>query len=814
MSHMKRSQVTASTRYRGCCLSRAAAPLVLGALSLPISVFAAAAPDSSAARQQVLEEVIVTAQRREENLQETPISVSAFSVDALEQMGVHEAGQVAGYTPNLQINKPPGSYTNYGYSMRGLSSTDPSLLTEPTVGLYADGVYIARISGAAFELLDLERVEVLRGPQGTLYGRNTIGGAINVISKKPTEDFGLEARASVGNRDYQRLQARIDTGRHGDVAAKLSYSNWSKDGIVGNSQRDYDLGEVDESEALRLALRWTPTDTLWVDYVYDKLDNLSNGGLPQIVHARPFQVGLGGAIYAQMAAAASAQRVSALPQYFSYEPDTWSEIEGHALTAEWARENITLKSITSYREWDGGTTGNVYGSFPSDGMTVLDGMGGVVPEGQMVPIFLATRVSSQQQFTQELQIVGTALDDRLRYTAGVYYFEEQSEEDNPQTFVIPAVMAYGGLPQGTQSFLCQDPTFADPTACLGKDTILSSPVFNYGADNESVAVYGQFSYQFAPKWEATVGLRYTEDDKEAFLSQSGIIRNEGIDVVRAQESWSNLNPSFNLSYQATDRINTYATIATGYRSGGNNARATTSESFATPFDEENIISYELGMKSDWLEQRLRINAAVFHYVYDDKQVPQFVAGSSGASSIITNAGEQEATGFELELTALPLEGLLLQLAYGYLDIDINKFDTKPVDPVTGLPAGSENVDITAYAKAAHSPQNNGSAVVQYDLPPFSFGQLTLRADATYTDERFFNPVTNLYDSAGEQTLLNARITLSQIPLVNGTVRVAAWGKNLANKKYREWGIDFGALGYAIDSFQELRSYGLDLAYEF
>lgn len=772
------------------------------------------AQESADSRTDVLDEVIVTAQKREANLQETPISISSFDPVNLERLGVREAGDVAKYTPNLEIRKPPGSYDNYGYSMRGMSSSDPSLLTEPTVGLYADGVYIARISGAAFDTVELERIEVLRGPQGTLYGRNAIGGAINLVTRKPAAEFGFKQKLAAGNYDYYRSETTVDTGRHADLSATLSYTHWQREGWLDNLLADNKLGEVDKSKAARIAVRWEPTDSFTADFTYDYTDRLTNGSLPQLVHVRPYQTSLGGAIYAQAAEFASPDRLDGLPMAISTRPDTWSTIDGYALTLAWEVGGVTLKSITAYRDWDAGTTGNEYGAFASDGLTVLDGKGGVIPAGQFVSMFSAVRYDEQDQFTQEVQVLGDAFDERMKYTFGLYYFEEETYEDNPQTFVFPAVMAYGRLPQATQSFLCRDPTFANPRACLGKDTVLSTPIFQYGSDNDSVAAYGQLSYALTERWEVTAGLRYTRDNKEAFLRNSGIIRSEGLNQVDADDSWSNVNPALTVSYAVNDDINTYATIATGFRSGGFNARASTSSGFATPFDEENVVSYEIGAKADLLDQRLRINGALFHYVYEDKQVTQFEAGSNGASSIIANSGEQEALGLELEVAFIPAPGWLLQANFGYIDIDINEFETTPSDPVTGLPAGRDNVDISGFAKTIHTPRQKGSVVLEYAVPSFPLGELALQVDASYTGERYFHPVNNLYDSAEDQTLVNARATLRGVDAGAGELQFALWGKNLGDEEYREWGIDFGALGFAVDSFIPPRMYGVDVTYTY
>lgn len=772
------------------------------------------AQEQSASRITALEEVIVTAQKREASLQDTPIAISSFNTQSLERLAVSEAGDIAKYTPNLDMRNPPGSFDNVGYSLRGMSSTDPSLLGEPTVGLYADGVYIARIAGAAFELVDLERIEVLRGPQGDLYGRNTIGGAINLVSQKPAEEFGFKQKLAFGDYDYFRTDTSVDTGEFAGFSAKLAYSHWDRDGWLDNRIADNKFGEVDKSDAARVAIRWVPADNFTADYVYDYTDRLSNATLSQLVYVRPYQLSLGGAILQQAAEFASPDRLGALSMAKSTEPDTWSNVNGHALYFDWQLGDMTLRSISAYRDWNAGTHANEYGAFPSDGKTVLNGAGGLVPAGEYVSIFYATREDEANQFTQEFQLLGDAFDERLQYTVGLYYFEETAHEDNPQYFTIPAIMAYGGLSQATQSFLCVDPTFSDPNACLGKDTLLSTPIFQYGADNDSIAAYGQFRYSLTDALNLTLGMRYTEDNKEVYLRNSTIIRNEGLDEVKANDSWNNFSPSTTLGWAMNEQINLYGTVAMGYRSGGFNARATTSSAFDTPFEEEKVTSYEFGVKSDLLDQRLRLNGAVFYYVYKDKQVPQFEAGSSGASSIISNAGEQDAIGLELDVTMVPTKGWLVQASFGYIDIDINKFVTKPSDPVTGLPAGQGNIDVADYAKVMATPKENASVLVQYEFPAFSFGQMTLQVDANYNSERYFDPINTLYNSAEEQTLINARATLGGIEIGPGVFQAAVWGRNLADEGYREWGIDFGALGYAIDSYMAPRMYGIDLVYKY
>ncbi len=788
------------------------------------AIAAVASTHSFAQGSMALEEVIVTAQKRSASLQDTPISVAAFGQEELVAMGVNDIGHVAQYTANLQIDRQPSSLDNVGFSIRGVGTGETSLLNENTVGMYVDGVYIARSTGSVFDIVDLERIEVLRGPQGTLYGRNTIGGAINVISEKPLDEFGVKQIFTAGNRGLFRSKTTVDTGQLGDMfSAKFAYNYAEHDGLVENSVHGNELG-ANDSTAYRIALRLTPTDKFTADYTYDNSERQSNSALSQIVATRPPNNQIGGAITNAATAFASQDRLSALPMAFAPDEDGNSDIEMHTLTLEWdINDNLTLKSITADREWDSGTTGTDFGSFQSDGATVLQdptiAPGQFVPEGEYVSVFLAQRQSDNEQFTQEFQLLGDAFDEKLQFTLGLYYFEEESNEDNPQSFVLPATFAYGSQPPALQGFLCAD--FVSPAPCFGKDVILSSPIFQYGSDNESTAAYGQFTYSFTDALDLTVGIRYTEDEKEAYLRNSRIVDAEGNVITSVgDDKWDNTSGSFTANYAWNDDVRTYFTFSQGYRAGGFGARASSEEDFKLGFDEETVTNYELGLKSDWMDSRVRVNAAIFYMEYDDAQVNSFKAGEGGASSVVSNAGELEIKGAELELTAQITEGLRLMFNYGYTDAEYKEYITGRVDPVTALPDPSEdadelgNEDISDVAIVGRTPEHNGSLILSYDFQPFSWGQMNMRVDATYRDEMTFHAQQNLYDSTEDQTLINARLTLSQMEVLGGNLMLSAWGKNLTDEEYREWGIDFGTLGFAIDSFKEKRSYGLDITYEF
>lgn len=764
---------------------------------------------ADAPRATAIEEVIVTAQKREEPLQETPIAITAFTETTLQKIGVSDIADLNGQVPNVTMRRQGSNSDNVKFGIRGVQTGETTLLADPTVGMYIDGVYVARQTGAVFDVVDLQRIEVLRGPQGALYGRNTIGGAINLITAPPTGELGLKQKLTLGNRGYWMSRTTVNTPTletgAGDLAFTLSYLRSEYDGNLRNNATGKHNLNSREAEAYRFAAHWEMTDQLALDYAYDYSDRDSRPDSGQLSWVRPNFTAVSGTIFKQAAAEASQHRRGDVTKYFTGAASgNSSKIEAHSLTLAWEGENVAFKSITGLREWDASADTIDYGSFLSDGATVLNGAGGLVPAGTPVSLFRANSKSDQQQWSQEFQLVGSLFEDRLDYVAGLYYFKEDVKENNPQAFLMPALFAYGRLAPATQSFLCQG-------SCFGKDTILSAPIFIYGGTAKSYAAFGQLDYHATEALDVVLGMRFTRDEKDVYLIKGGLNGNARIPV---DDSWSRFNPSLTVKYQWNDDINTYATVASGYRSGGFNARATTVSSFQTPYDEEQVISYELGWKSDWLDRRLRLNGALFYLDYDDRQITQLTAGAGGASSVVVNAGKSTAQGIELELSALLTDGLTLQASYGYTDIDFKDFVTALADPVTGFTI-AENVDLSSDPRATtfqpvNAPKNMGNITLDYEFPAMEWGTVSARLSATYSDEFYNNPILNLYDSTDSYTLLDARLALSDIPVFgSSTLQVALWGKNITNEEVRMIGLDFGPLGFASNSYVELASYGIE-----
>lgn len=827
-------------------------PVAVNALALSIACASGWAENEvrdASTRPYAIEEVIVTAQKREESLQDTPIAISAFSAQSIENMGITQASDIGRFAPNLTSEKLPSSFGAVNFTIRGITETEPSMSVDPAVGIYMNGIYMARNNGLAFDVVDLERIEVLRGPQGSLYGRNSTGGAVNLVTAKPKGEFGFKQVITSGRRDKLRYHTTVDLPKAGDLSAKLSYLHNEQNGYVKNSTTNFlqgragDFGEID-ADAYLVALNWEPSDSFSVDYSYDSSDstgmprgfqltfaeavppsvfgpnfdqtltfgpgandlgiadqvllgtyaafgnapaaqlcsldpacvNFANTANPGFGGATPAQAQLGTylGVYGQAAAVADPDRVSALNMPYAGEQEL--AIEGHSVTLVWdLAENLTLKSLSAYREMDIELRTDLSGGGHLD----LTAMGGGV-----VTLFAAGSPNrkSQEQFSQELQLIGSG--DRLQYVAGLYYFEEEAGESTQEQ----TPFFFGNFGSGRR----------------------------YETDNSAWAVFGQVTYTLPvleDKLDVTLGLRYTEDDRAISIDE--VVADTPASGTFS-EQFDNVSGHLTLDYSFTNEVNGYFRIGTGYKAGGFLSR--TSIANQRPFDEETLTSYEFGLKSQWWDNRMQLNAALFYSEYDDKQVTQFVPTDTGAESTIQNAAQTTYQGFELELLVIPLAGLTLNLSYGYLDPEYESYTF--FDP-SGAVCGTQGsvCDVVDRGVFPTTPDETAALGMEYEFEPFAWGQLRARIDATYNSGYTHDTISSRVDDfirADAHTLVDARATLSDIALGDkGLLRVALWGKNLTDEEYRSHAIGaFESIGFAGAVYNEPKSYGIDIIYEY
>jgi iron complex outermembrane receptor protein len=738
--------------------------LSTAALSVAFAPVIAQADDSGASG---LADIVVTAQKREENLQTAPLSVSAITADVLEAKAITGVANLTAVAPSLLASGPSGAPNNTALFVRSIGVQDPILTSDSPVALYVDGVIIARSAGSAFEIADLERVEVLRGPQGTLYGRNTIGGAVNLITRKPSADFGVRQKFSVGNYGLFSSRSTIDTGDIGETGlrASVTYLHKENNGYVDDvnqpSRRDPSAAKAD---GVRAAIAFDKQSGFRANYVFDYNRSKAYSVASQITAARPdlalFFAGspaAGGGTFT-----VSDKRLDTIA--LDDNGPTIDKVLGHALTLEAdIGENAVLRSITSYRRWDQDVK---QGDF--DGQDTLFGpILGVGPTLFPLKLFSATAERRQHQVSEEINLIGK-INDRFDYVLGAYFFEEKARENNPQFFTV--VTPFGGIP-------------------------LSSTL-DYGHESSTKALFAQGTAHLSERLNVTAGARYTWDEKN--LDQT-------LPAPRdLDRKYENFNWAVSLDYQLQDEVMAYGRIATGYKAGGFSAR-----SFDNGFKPEELTSYEVGMKTEWLDKRLRLNASAYYSERKDMQVTSFVAGAGGAVAITTNAAKAKYKGIELEALAMPVDRLTLNATFGYVDRDYDEYVV--FDTATGM-----DMDIASFAKFSYSPSTTFNAGAQYDFPAFAFGKLAARLDYNYISKRYFdsNPRTSPFLNdidAPARGLLDARLTLSDIAIGSGDAALSLWGKNISDKEYKNLGTDFGALGFATNSYGDPMTWGLDLS---
>jgi len=758
----------------------------LGLLWMPFMGGTAAASDAaepstgSVTQTGQVQEIVITARKVQEPLQQVPISVTALSERAIRQNDIIALDQIRDLVPNLDVGVTAGSTTATNIYIRGVGTYDYQIYTDAPVTTYIDGVLNARPDSTLFEIADLERVEVLRGPQGTLFGRNTTGGAISLITKGPSDQTGVEERVSYGT--YRDLSSRsiIDSGLLGDSGfkAKLIFTHHQRDGYVTNLDPGANGGDPGSlnTNSLWFALHGDLGAQFHLDYRADYTDHNAQEPFSQVIAATadvatyfgkspsyggdPFNYNP----YVRMSSA-----------FAGDQPADHSIFSGHALTLQYdVNSALSFKDILAYRS----TAVNEYINISGQGNmlgAVLDPVTSAVSIAPVTPFNLPGNVSRDHQISNELQALGSS--GQFHYVGGLYYFYEKGSLWNPDVF-----------------------TFVLPGGALGinQEIIRSVPFLL----THSYAAYGQVSWKpaFLDKLELTVGGRWTHDEKEINenSSSNGVLT----DVRDQSHSWHNLSGLFSVSYQWTDTIMGYARISNAYRAGGFVPNTYGS------YDPEKDVSYEIGLKSDWLNRRLRVNLSAFKTNYDDLQVQNTINGLP----VITNAGKATYAGGEVEITAVPIDGLQLEANVGYVDPKYQQY-------LLVLPNGQYQ-NVADQAQFAGVSKVNANIAAQYSLAPARYGDLTGRVDCSYRSRKVWfpldsqNPFNEVIATKAHENL-RARLTLDNIPTgARFRLRAELYGANLLNEKVVAAGNDFGALGFGTVVYEPMLTLGVSLTADF
>ena len=715
----------------------------------------------STAMAQQLEEVIVTAQKRAESLQDTPIAISAYNSENIEAMGLIDAKDIGAASPYLQMPAYPNATNNLALFIRGIGNADSIVLTkDPTVGLYYDGVYAARSTGLLSDLSELERVEILRGPQGTLYGRNTMAGAINFINAKPTGELGFKQTLSAGNYDSWRSVSHLNLPDVSGFKAKLTAAFSDRDGWVQNEGSNevpgYDYTDYykKETQGYRAALLFDGVDKLLVDYSYDYSDVTSSP--PYFQYSGP----TGGFTAAGLPITDSFQNrlkntrsPTGGAQTAYYLPDSKTEVNGHNLTVSYElNDNLTLKSITGYRDFDDDISQNFAQAFGDAGS---------------LEVYTKTQ---QDQWSQELQLLGSA--ERLQYVGGLYYFNENGDQKERQYLDRAAVEEMGIYAFDFVTMMpCSDGTRPGPICTDFVNLTLPNYLGEYkvSTDVESWAAYGQGTFTpniLDDKLDLTLGLRYTDDQREASRTNDGWYANSYA-PGRTDSSKDRFDYTAIADYNWTDEFSTYAKVSTGFRSGGSSRNGV---DFNKPFDSEDLTSGEIGWKSELLDQRVRFNGAAYYMRINDiilDYLPDPVLNPQLVESF--NSGDADVYGLEIDLQAAITDQFLVGLSYAYLDYDFSNVD---------FPDGTDHTDTTELVWA---PKNAYAITADYELP-ISIGQVRFHLDYSWQDDQFALANTEFGKvEVADYGLLNARISLADVAMGGHNWQFAVWGKNITDE---------------------------------
>lgn len=724
-----------------------------------------------------LEEIIVTAQKREENLQSVPVAITALDAGAIENLALTSVSDLNGAVPNLWIVPQATSPGNPSATIRGVNSNVALTNQDGGVAFYVDGVYIANNMGASLDVADIERVEVLRGPQGTLYGRNATGGAVNFVTRAPSGEFGIRQDLSFGNYNLFKSRTRIDLPEWNGLSATLSFLRQHSDGFVTNLTAgrtvDYSLltdgahGRITSADkfggtdikAYHAGIRFE-SDRFVADYKFDRTESAN---VPRAIQVLGF-VDTAGGVAARFAYAlqppgtpnfVSATRLDAVSN--PYSAAELLDVTTNVLTLSYeASDSLMIKNIASYRDVD-----NFSASDMAGGGGLVDPFGGTGD-----PFTLITGIYDRdlRQVSEEFQLIGTT--QRFDWVAGLFYSNVYFPEGGRHTGVT---YAFGRMPGNLDGGLF--PVAADAPGFLEKT---------------AYAAFGQMTLHLNDRLDATLGLRESRDEL-SFLDGGTSGRYDG---ALSHFDWTAI-----LTYRPTDVITAYGKLGTGYLSGG------VSGDSHTPYRPEEVLQGEVGVKADLLGRRLRANVAAFWSDYKDIQVLDFSTGEVR----FVNAAKATVYGAEAELTAIPFENLTLSANYGYTNFQYDEF-------ILG------GVDVTDTQRAWFRPEHTASVSAEYAFVPFGWGgELSLRADASYQSKIYFAPVQSdpQYDAASiadPRWQLNARATLASIPFGSATGRISLWGRNLTNENELEFAAAVGST--IVGTFMRPRTYGLDISVEF
>lgn len=711
------------------------------------------APMVTAEEAITLEEIVVTARKRAENLQEVPVAVSALTGEDLAVRGTGNIAELADEVPSVTLEASRATNSTLTAFIRGVGQQDPLAGFEQGVGIYLDDVYLARPQGAMLDVYEVERVEVLRGPQGTLYGRNTVGGAIKYITKRLSEDPTARVKVGVGTYNQQDVVLTgslpvSDELRIGATVANLTRDGFGENLTTGEENYNKDL------LAARFSAEWMPSDEVFVRFSVDKSEDDS---APVGGH-RLYE----GAVDGEPVLTDIYDTRSGASRNYSTEYINGKnriEAEGVHLTVEWSpTDEVTIKSVTAHRN-DYTTSVIDFDSLANDD-------------------FDAGVIYDNEQNSQEVQLTYTG--DTVKAVTGFYLLDAKARNDFDIALGAIGRLLYG---LGAQAY--------------------DLPVLSYtGGDVEtdSWSFYTDWTVDFSDQWSLAFGARYTSDKRVANVLRASYFGESspfmggtlGVDIfdrattgdMFVQKTFTNFSPRINVSYQMNDDVNFYLGYSQGWKAGGFDPRAA---NLVLPeaeegFDDEILKAWELGMKSTWWDGRARTNVALFHSTYEDMQVPSSLGLDTDGDGInddfvgaVTNAGEAVIQGIEIEAELLLMEGLTLSVAGSALDANIEEWIVA-------------DVDVSSQRVVQNTPEEMANITLRHKADVFA-GQLTSSLSWSHKgDSSQFEVPVDVIDQEAYQTVNLSVVWMDD----EGNWTIGVHGKNLTDEEIKTSAYCFGA----------------------
>ena len=768
---MKNTIISGSPR-----LSKAA--LLLTAMSLSTPVWAQEGSNSG-----TVQDIVVTAQKREQRLQDVPISISAFSAAAVEAQRIHTVQDLDALAPNLLVRETPGTAGAPSFTIRGVTGGGLVAGTDVGVSLYVDGVYLGSTYGSIFDLADTDRIEVLKGPQGTLFGRNSTGGAVSILTSNPAGAFHVKQDVTVGNYAQFRSKTRVDLPAVGPFSASITYLHDQRHGDIRNLQPgvQWNYGPATNgrfgietsperfgdrnTNAVAAALRFKPSDDFDMIYKFDYTYTSSTPtGNSPVILGDPAS---GAGVVAGILASQPPGNAALMSQFTTQRPDAvngwfaapgYMKNYGHNLTSSYhVNSMLSFKDILAYRDVNSVT------------IPEQDGLGGLVTPGFFGPavagspfiVFAAPSQFNTNQFSNEFQMYLTAR--RFKLTSGFLYFT--STADSGPMPGAPSILVFSPLPNYV---------------------VPGSPTVPTHVDARSIAVFSQAEYNLTDSLTAVGGIRETWDRKTG-TDNSNVATPIPIDYKTAKLTWL-----AGVNYKPSKDALLYAKVSTGFIAGG---------SFGGhKYLPESALSYEAGVKADSFDRRLRTNLSLFYVDYTDQQ---FLLFSGGVLSMY-NAGKARAWGGEFESTLVPVKGLTLTAGLGYTN-----FKYTYLDPSIGT--------LSTFFPV-NRPKWTSTLSAQYETPTYSWGgKLVFRADTNYKSAMLMinAPISDAERAAMTAPptwIVNGRLALVDIPVSGAKAEVALWARNLTNNRALASGADLGFLETA--TFEPARTFGVDLNFKY